>query len=452
MCVAAGRAAGEEAAAPIAAVAPRGTGRGESSRSAVASIAHDWDAYLLIGHTGRLRGSGGGQRPPADRPDRPDRRSRPPPSRRSRGSAGPSGLLDSVRGRGTAAVVLATALGRARRRGGRRSGEVEAAVEPRHRQAQPVDASAGGSLSLRDRGGALRRPRPDVVHRPARAQPGSHRHRTEGRTGDRQDQLRRRDPRVPAARSRRRRRPLRDDGRQRRRDVVPADGGRWAGSPRRPGDLRSRSTPAASRGGIASGSDGNLWFTKRRRRSGRGAIVRLTLSGQATEFPLSEPGSGPEAIVPGPDGNLWFTEQDGERIGRITPAGAITEFPIGARPADLVAGHDGNIWYSTDGAIGHISTSGRIFPPIAVEGGFGALAAGPDLRLWFGEAGGLALGRVTPDGRRSLADRAAQRGRVRSSTSRPARWAASGTSPAPKAPATGGGGSCLRGPALLSRA
>jgi len=161
-------------------------------------------------------------------------------------------------------------------------------------------------------------------------------------------------------------------------------------------------------GEIVSGSDGNLWFTKTDTGAGGvigpGAIVRLDLSGQATEFPLPGPKGGPEAIVPGPDGNLWFTELYGKRIGRITPVGAITEFPIGSAPGDIVAGHDGNLWYSLDGAIGHISTSGRTFRPIVVENGFGPLAAGPDLRLWYGGAGGLALGRVTPDGRRSLTE------------------------------------------------
>jgi hypothetical protein len=51
MCVAAGRAAGEAAAAPFAAVAPEGP-VGEIYRSAAASIAHDWDDYLFMGHTG----------------------------------------------------------------------------------------------------------------------------------------------------------------------------------------------------------------------------------------------------------------------------------------------------------------------------------------------------------------------------------------------------------------
>jgi 2-methylcitrate dehydratase PrpD len=49
--IAAARAAGEEDAAPFAAVAPDGP-VGDVYRSAAASIAHDWDDYLFMGHTG----------------------------------------------------------------------------------------------------------------------------------------------------------------------------------------------------------------------------------------------------------------------------------------------------------------------------------------------------------------------------------------------------------------
>src|SRR5262245_33522106 len=58
--------------------------------------------------------------------------------------------------------------------------------------------------------------------------------------------------------------------------------------------------------------------------------------GFLTEFPIptraGQPAgttSNPWAITLGPDKNLWFTEQDptyGNRIGRITPAGALTEY------------------------------------------------------------------------------------------------------------------------------
>jgi 2-methylcitrate dehydratase PrpD len=51
MSIAAGRAAGESAAAPFSAAAPDGP-VGEVYRSAVASIVHDWDDYLFMGHTG----------------------------------------------------------------------------------------------------------------------------------------------------------------------------------------------------------------------------------------------------------------------------------------------------------------------------------------------------------------------------------------------------------------
>lgn len=49
---------------------------------------------------------------------------------------------------------------------------------------------------------------------------------------------------------------------------------------------------------------------------------------EITEFELTCTNSGPLYIVSGPDGNLWFTEKWGNRIGRITTKGHITEFPV----------------------------------------------------------------------------------------------------------------------------
>src|SRR5262249_23925963 len=73
--------------------------------------------------------------------------------------------------------------------------------------------------------------------------------------------------------------------------------------------------------GITRGPDGNLWFTENL----AGKIGRITPAGVITEFNLT-PGSQPVQITAGPDGNLWFTENVPSRIGRITPAGVITEF------------------------------------------------------------------------------------------------------------------------------
>src|SRR6202022_5147032 len=52
-------------------------------------------------------------------------------------------------------------------------------------------------------------------------------------------------------------------------------------------------------------------------------------TGTFTEFAVPTASSVPEAIVTGPDGNLWFAEYAGVgAIGRITPAGTVTEFAI----------------------------------------------------------------------------------------------------------------------------
>src|SRR5215467_7527426 len=81
-----------------------------------------------------------------------------------------------------------------------------------------------------------------------------------------------------------------------------------------------------------------------------------TGAGEVTEFPVPTPNglfwfvanSAPEDITAGPDGNLWFTEAKGNKIGRITTAGVITEFPPVAADSEvwgITAGSDGNLWF-----------------------------------------------------------------------------------------------------------
>src|SRR5262245_18799499 len=84
---------------------------------------------------------------------------------------------------------------------------------------------------------------------------------------------------------------------------------------------------------------------------------RILLS--VTEFPIpiiDVLSSRPEGITRGPDGNLWFTEADANRIGRITPAGVVTEFSAGitpnSQPSGITAGPDGNLWFTEAGKIG----------------------------------------------------------------------------------------------------
>src|SRR5690348_2031123 len=64
-----------------------------------------------------------------------------------------------------------------------------------------------------------------------------------------------------------------------------------------------------------------------------------------TEFPIAVSAVA-RYITVGPDGNLWFTEGEGNRVGRLTPAGRLTEFPLPTRrahPDRIVVGPDQNL-------------------------------------------------------------------------------------------------------------
>src|SRR5437588_268553 len=114
----------------------------------------------------------------------------------------------------------------------------------------------------------------------------------------------------------------------------------------------------------------------------------------ATVFPV--PSGSVDLIVAGPDGALWFTEYSVDKIGRITRAGAITEFSVGHGPHDIAAGPDGALWFTeyTANRIGRITPSG-VFTDYAlptVNGGPGSIAVGSDGALWFTEISGNRIG------------------------------------------------------------
>jgi virginiamycin B lyase len=164
-------------------------------------------------------------------------------------------------------------------------------------------------------------------------------------------------------------------------------------------------------GPIVTGSDGNLWLSGYRAVSASGearsvaTIDRMTPAGEVTQFELPGPGSFPTRLAVGPEGNVWFTEMQEDRVGRITPAGAIQMFqlPPGARPLEIVLGADGNLWVNKESddpaALARIDPSGQ-YTEFPLEQGVyaSALAAGPDGRLWFASGPG-AITRMTTSGR-----------------------------------------------------
>ena len=204
-------------------------------------------------------------------------------------------------------------------------------------------------------------------------------------------------------------------------------------------------TPSANSGpeGITMGPDGNLWYTECK----LGNVGNLTPSKPPSfEFEYSV-GGCPNTIAAGPDGNLWFTDGSGpvggtsgnffnQVIGRITTAGAITEFPFpavaipsgyvneGIQLNGITAGPDGNLWFTAFQQayevnptanwnyqmIGQITPSGVItlFPISETHTqDFGGpipegITSGPDGNLWFtqneGDESLATLGQITTGG------------------------------------------------------
>jgi streptogramin lyase len=165
--------------------------------------------------------------------------------------------------------------------------------------------------------------------------------------------------------------------------------------------------------GIALGSDGNLWFThivgpKGPEAPARPLIGRITPNGVITEFPIHVANSMPGSITKGPDGNLWFTDEATNSVGRVSiTTGQVTEFPLNSRPGDdgsITTGPDGNLWVTETSAtkVARVTTTGTVTefsaPFLAPVG----IVTGPDSRLWLtelgGATGGPATGTMTPTG------------------------------------------------------
>ncbi len=136
--------------------------------------------------------------------------------------------------------------------------------------------------------------------------------------------------------------------------------------------------------GITADADGkNLWFTERYVKK----IGRLNTSTRFIDEFAGLAGS-PTSIVAGPDGNLWFTTDKG--VGRITPAGVITEYPLGAGAGTIVVGPDGELWFVAGPNLlgrftpaGISATGGQVTRVPVLADSPGGITAGPDGELWF---------------------------------------------------------------------
>jgi virginiamycin B lyase len=146
-----------------------------------------------------------------------------------------------------------------------------------------------------------------------------------------------------------------------------------------------------------------LWFTE----TGANKIGRITTAGVITEFPIPTANSQPNGITTGPDGNLWFAETGTGPglggIGRMTTEGVFTEYRLGltqSQPYGITSGPGGALWYTATerngNRVGSITTNGQVaeFLDGSPPGNIGVpfnIAAGPDRALWFAECAPQAL-------------------------------------------------------------
>lgn len=159
---------------------------------------------------------------------------------------------------------------------------------------------------------------------------------------------------------------------------------------------------------ITAGPDDALWFTD------RSAIGRMTTDGETETFPVPD-GVEPAEITDGPDGALWFTDRGTIAIGRITTEGAVRTFPTPTRkanplgglseadPVGIESGPDGALWFTLAGAdkLGRITPGGAIteFDLPGRDRGYIAprdMIVGPDGWMWFGRNLRGSLGSIHP--------------------------------------------------------
>ena len=149
---------------------------------------------------------------------------------------------------------------------------------------------------------------------------------------------------------------------------------------------------------ITPGPDGNLWFTD----TNSDMIGKITPDGQVTEYPIGD-GKVPYDIVAGRDGNLWFTENVNDKTGAVNTGGElIHEYyapGVDARPTGITVAPNGDIWWVDSGAgqdvendVSHLTKGGEVINhqlyPCACFGI--GITVGPDAKLWAVEELGVA--------------------------------------------------------------
>ncbi|MBV8197784.1 MAG: Virginiamycin B lyase [Candidatus Eremiobacteraeota bacterium] len=99
---------------------------------------------------------------------------------------------------------------------------------------------------------------------------------------------------------------------------------------------------------ICVGPDKALWFAE----TSANAIGRITTAGRFKDFPTGYKYAQPSGIATGSDGALWFTDFSGRAgIGRMTTKGAVKYYKVpGSFPelVEIARGPDSRMWFTSD--------------------------------------------------------------------------------------------------------
>jgi virginiamycin B lyase len=147
---------------------------------------------------------------------------------------------------------------------------------------------------------------------------------------------------------------------------------------------------------ITLGPDSNMWFEE----IGGPQIGKVTPFGVIKEYPAGfKNGSGGFGIAAGPTGRIWIADANNASIDASTTAGLVVHYTKGitGQPSAIVYGPDGNFYFGEYGGIvGRITPEGVIteFPLKITEGSFPviSLAVGPDKNIWFTNNGHSQVG------------------------------------------------------------
>lgn len=167
---------------------------------------------------------------------------------------------------------------------------------------------------------------------------------------------------------------------------------------------------------LVAGPDGGIWASPENGAGGPSFARRIDPATRAvTEFEIGERADVSSKIAVGPEGDLWLTSPSQGELVRVTTSGDLTEFPladpdfpeISPHPYGIAAGGDGGVWFTTPdpndatppAAVGRLDPDTgetQLFPlsdPTKLMGYMTADVAG---RLWFTTPDGNTIGRIDP--------------------------------------------------------